>query len=104
MLKKVCVCLFLFGCTAILCGADSQAKIFDRTVKYIDRGGLYFHYQNTEDLSAQFNALLDVFGKTYVNDPLQQMIFKNVLTFLTKCNIYNTIKTENKWRNYLGNR
>ncbi len=31
-------------------------------------------------------------------------IFQIVLTFLLKCNIYNTSKTQNKWRNYLGNR
>jgi len=31
-------------------------------------------------------------------------IFQIVLTILLKCNIYNTKKTQNKWRNYLGNR
>ena len=31
-------------------------------------------------------------------------IFQIVLTFVLKCNIYNTRKHRNKWRNYLGNR
>ncbi len=82
IIKNICIFLFFCGCSCGLCGADSQQKIFDRTVKYLDRGGLYFHYQNTEGLAEQFSALLDVFGKTYINDPVQNMVLKNVLTFL----------------------
>ena len=42
-----------------------------------------------------------IFRKYYKNI---SKIFQIVLTILSKCNIYNTKKTQNKWRNYLGNR
>ena len=43
----------------------------------------------------------NIFRKYYKNI---SEIFQIVLTILSKCNIYNTKKTQNKWRNYLGNR
>ena len=46
--------------------------------------------------------ILHLFQKYYKNI---SKIFQIVLTFVSKCNIYNTKgKTQNKWRNYLGDR
>ena len=67
---------FLF-CAVLYLYADTHEEIFDRTTKYLDRGGLTFQYQNLENLNNQVASLLDIFGRNYVNDPIGQKIFKN---------------------------
>lgn len=82
MLKKFSfiVALFLFCGTAF---ADTQKETFDRTVKYLDAGGLHFQYQRLENLDVQLRFLLDFCGKANVNASEQQFIYKNFLSALS---------------------
>lgn len=84
-MKKITslLCLFLLLGTAF---ADTQSAIFNRTVKHLDQGGLHFQFQNMENLDKQFHFLLDFAGKANINDPMQQMVFKNVLSVLNVLN------------------
>lgn len=85
MLKKIAAVLsmLLFGSVVF---AGNQREIFNRTVKHLDMGGLNLQYQNLENLDEQITALLDVCGKAYVHDPMQQMILKNMLAVIRTMN------------------
>ena len=78
MFKKI----FSVFITLFLCGsvfADTQKETFNRTIKYLDEGGLHFQYQKLENLDAQLRFLLDICSKANLNDPNQGMLYKKFL-------------------------
>ena len=85
MFKKI----FSVFITLFLCGsvfADMQKETFNRTIKYLDEGGLHFQYQKLENLDAQLRFLLDICSKANLNDPNQGMLYKKFLAALSKIN------------------
>lgn len=44
--------------SVITLSANEQTEIFNRTTKYLDKGGILFQFHNTQDLGRQFETLL----------------------------------------------
>lgn len=85
MLKKINIVLsvLLLG-TAVFAG--NQREIFNRTVKHLDEGGLALQYQNLENLEKQLITLLDIGSQSQANDPMRQMMLKNLFTVIKTMN------------------
>ena len=82
MLKKifsVLTALFVFGSVF----ADAQKETFNRTVRYLDEGGLHFQYQKLENLEEQLRFMIELYSKAKVNDPALEMFYKNLLAVLS---------------------
>ena len=69
-MKKFLLSAFAVLSAAILY-ADTQTEIFNRTTKYLDKGGILFQFHNTENLEQQFENFLLIGARNSTADSLQ---------------------------------
>ena len=70
--------------SAVMLYADSQTEIFNRTTKYLDKGGILFQFYNTENMEQQLESflLLGAENSTACSLPLGINIFKQFSKYL----------------------
>lgn len=69
-MKKILLTVFI-GLTTAMIHADSQSEIFNRTTRYLDKGGILFQFHNTENLEQQFENFLLIGARNSTADSLQ---------------------------------
>ena len=80
MIKNILIFLCVSINFSVFCNEYEQQKLYDRTVKYLDRGGIYLHYENLDELPERFKALLEILDINHAENSLQHTILKNILS------------------------
>ena len=82
-MKKFLLSAFAVLSAAILY-ADNQTEIFNRTTKYLDKGGILFQFHNTQNFSEQIEKIMQLGtanSQNNANIQLGMEFFKNFTNF-----------------------
>ena len=85
-MKKILLTVFI-GLTTAMIHADSQSEIFNRTTEHLDKGGIYFQYQNLENLSSQILTIIETAENSLPQNPSHKRVLSSLTQFINVLNL-----------------